>query len=117
MARKPQKTKTITSRSLTLSTNKFCLDFTWRKVEIEEDASPLRQPPIRNIDASRENFAAVLERKQITSLVAPTHEDISPYRTLPISLAPLSQPSGSQVVRKYGYSREPASDPDKDDYV
>ena len=117
MARKTPKTKTITSRSFSLSTGGFSLDFKWRKVEITEesqDVSPLRghiSPP------KRENFAQVLERKQITNLVAPANEDISPYRTLPISLAPLRGPSNSQVINTYNRARRQTADPDKDDYV
>ena len=99
MARKPPSTKTVTSRSLTISTNNFCLDFTWRKVEMQEhETTPARSytPP------RQQSFADVLNRKQITELLAPSSQEPRILADpLPISLGPLAGPSPAQAIRSY----------------
>ncbi len=116
MARKPPRTKTITSRSLTLTTSNFCFDFTWRKVEVEEsEQSPLRggikpSPP-------PESFAQLLQRKQITQLIAPIGEGAPPSHPLPVALGPLAHPSSAQVCRTYRQVSLLDAGQDDDDYV
>ena len=121
MARKTPRTKTITSRSLTLTTNNFCFDFTWRKVEMEEpDQSPLRGPVTRAPASApqQENFASVLHRKQITELIAPDGVQMPPSKTLPLALGPLAAPSNAQVCRTYSkVGANAGSDDDDDSYI
>lgn len=117
MARKTPKAKTITSRSFTLTTNSFCFDFTWRRVEMEDSA----QSPLRVSSAScapqAEDFATMLKRKQITELIAPLDDRLPPSKTLPISLGPLAPPSNAQVCRTYGRVNLPDKDTDDEGYV
>lgn len=119
MARKTPRTKTITSRSLTLTTSNFCFDFTWRKVELEEpDQSPLRVPALLPPQKKQESFASILRRKQIDDLIAP-RDEAAPELTPPIAAGPLAPPSKAQAWRSYRQASllEIATDPDKDGYV
>jgi hypothetical protein len=100
MARKTPSTKTVTSRSLTISTPNFCFDLTWRKVEIEVPAPP----PADRAAAPHPpgaSFAETLRRKQIGQLLGPLQEPEVRAELLPLSLGPLARPSRAEVCDLY----------------
>jgi hypothetical protein len=99
MARKNPTTKTVTSRSLTISTPNFCFDLTWRKVEIE---MPLPLPAkSRAPGPPAPDFAETLQRKQVSQLLGPLREPSCLGQPLPVSLGPLTGPSQAQVCGHY----------------
>jgi hypothetical protein len=111
MAHKTPVTKTITSRSFTLTTNSFCFDFTWRKVEIEEP------PPAPARPSSKETFAQMLNRTQISGLLCAAPAGALPAaRPIPVSLGPLAPPSGAYVGRNYRQAGMLSPKTDDSDY-
>jgi hypothetical protein len=96
MARKTPSAKTITSRSLTISTANFCFDLTWRRVEME-----LPLPRERVYRSPGPDFAEILNRKQISQLLGPLDQPRVAADPVPVAPGPLAGPSQAEVCGQY----------------
>ena len=108
----PNASRVTTSRSFKLATSKFCLDFTWQKVEEKID-TPVVQPITYKPSQPKENFRDVLHRHQIES----PNIGLPTARLLIKPLGPLNITPNEYALKNYGQTGILDTDPDQDNYV